>query len=191
MKTLTLIRDLALREYTEKLLEKVPEYFWKIGASSSTKYHPSYQLGEGGLLRHTEAMCFIAKDLFRAGMFNFTPREQDLILIAIIFHDAFKNGNVDSGHTVPEHPILAADFIRFNPDSYSYLTSEEINLISDGIETHMGRWNTDRENNEIMAKPVTEYQKFIHLCDYIGSRRYLDMDFNNALYILKDDFMES
>lgn len=188
MKTLGLIKDIKLREYAEKLLKEVPDYFWTTPSSSTGKYHPPYQLGEGGLLRHTEAMCYMAADLFRTKMYDFTEREQDLALITIIFHDAFKNGYEDSGHTMSEHPLYAAHFIKHHPESCKYLAGNEITQLVNALETHMGRWNTNKENVEILRKPTTEFEKFVHLCDYLGSRRYLDMDFERAQYIFEDRY---
>ena len=47
-----------LRSFVRYYLDEyTPDYFWKIGASSSGKYHPVFSQGEGGLVRHTKAVC--------------------------------------------------------------------------------------------------------------------------------------
>ena len=37
----------------------------------------------------------------------------------------------------------------------------------------MGKWNTDYKDKtkEVLPKPVTESEKFVHLCDYLASRK--------------------
>ena len=36
------------------LVDLLPDYFFKVAASSTGKYHPAFSLGDGGLLRHTK-----------------------------------------------------------------------------------------------------------------------------------------
>ena len=45
------------------LIEKLPEYFFNVPASSSGKYHPIYASKEKGLLKHTKAAVRIAHEL--------------------------------------------------------------------------------------------------------------------------------
>ena len=42
------------------VLDKAPEHFWTIPASSTGKYHPEYASGDGGLIRHTKAVVRVA-----------------------------------------------------------------------------------------------------------------------------------
>jgi hypothetical protein len=43
----------------------------------------------------------------------------------------------------------------------------------------MGQWNKDYKTGmEIMPKPKDEYQKFVHLVDYLASRKCLEMNFD-------------
>ena len=48
-KELELICSDEIRKMVELTLEKVPEYFYTIPASTTGKYHPAYSLGVGGL----------------------------------------------------------------------------------------------------------------------------------------------
>ena len=41
------IKDLEIRNAAAELTNLVPDYFWKVAASSSGKYHPQTDLGEG------------------------------------------------------------------------------------------------------------------------------------------------
>lgn len=50
--------------------------------------------------------------------------------------------------------------------------------LADLITTHMGQWNTDyKTKEEIMPKPSTKAQSFVHLCDYLASRKFLEFNF--------------
>ena len=44
----------------------------------------------------------------------------------------------------------------------------------------MGPWNTDYSGTEILPKPHSKCQNFVHMCDYLASRKYLDMKFVNG-----------
>ena len=79
-----------------------------VPASSSGKYHPSYALGDGGLVRHTKAAMAVAHELFNLEMFQkqFSETEQDLILLSLILHDGKKQGGGNGKHTVFEHPCM-------------------------------------------------------------------------------------
>jgi hypothetical protein len=47
----------------------------------------------------------------------------------------------------------------------------------------MGEFNTDfKTKKEILPKPVTDIQKFIHMCDYLASRKWLPVDFEDDYY---------
>ena len=167
---LSTIKDDEIRATTARLLDGAPEYFWHVAASSSGKYHPSYALGEGGLVRHVKAAVKFANHLFVIS--NFTDKEQDYIISALLLHDILKHGkDGDEGHTVFEHPILAADYIRENA------TGEYANVVSSLVSTHMGQWTTSKYSSVVLQAPVTELQKFVHECDYLASRKDIEVLF--------------
>ena len=43
----------------------------------------------------------------------------------------------------------------------------------------MGYWNTDFDGNEILPRPKTKYEKFVHMCDFLSSKKFLDVKFVN------------
>ena len=45
-----------IKDFAIVLLNNLPEYIWRVPASSTGKYHPAYSLGEGGLMRHQVAV---------------------------------------------------------------------------------------------------------------------------------------
>jgi hypothetical protein len=61
-----------------------------------------------------------------------------------------------------------------------YLNHNEIEFIAHCIESHMGSWNTDRKSKTVLPKPMDEYQQFVHLADYLASRKDLTMAFDEA-----------
>lgn len=170
-----------IKEFAVDLLNNLPEYIWHVGASSTGKHHPTYSLGEGGLMRHQMAVVrflnfFLELEQYGAGM---TSRERDLMRTAALVHDGMKSGTQDdynkSKYTKFNHPILMADVIR----STNGLNAAERDFIAHCIESHMGQWCLDKKTNIELPKPKDEYQKLVHLADYLASRKTLAMDFEN------------
>ena len=61
-----LINNPQVRKFTyDFLIHKVPDYFARIPASATGKYHPNYALGYGGLVRHTLVAAAAAYDISR------------------------------------------------------------------------------------------------------------------------------
>lgn len=166
-------------EDLKKLVGKLPDYFFDVAASSTGKYHPAFSLGEGGLLRHTKAAVRIAYEMYQDESITgiFKPEEKDLMLFALVLHDGLKSGKEKSEYHRIDHPLLAADFIREHKEELS-LTENELEFVASAIATHMGPWTTDYKGNEVLQKPVNKYQKYVHMCDYIASRKFLDVKFN-------------
>ena len=178
---LNYIQDDRIRESTEYLLDRLPDYFYVMPASTSGKYHPQFSLGEGGLVRHTKAAVRIAIELFRDNIFNtfeFGEKTQDLIIMALLLHDGFKQGKVDSGHTLFEHPLLAAQFVFEN---ISKLPMNQLDTLQVRrlIASHMGPWNKDKTGEIVLPIPKRDDEIFVHLCDYMASRNFLNICFTN------------
>ena len=108
------IHSKSIQQFARYCVDNLPDYFFMVPASSSGKYHPSYALGDGGLVRHTKAAVAVAHELFNLEMFQkqFSDTEQDLILLSLILHDGKKQGGGNGKHTVFEHPLYAADFVK-------------------------------------------------------------------------------
>ena len=43
----------------------------------------------------------------------------------------------------------------------------------------MGPWNTSNYSDVILPKPLMRHQRFIHMCDYLASRKFLDVKFDS------------
>ena len=172
-----------IKEFTLILLNNLPEYIWHVGASSTGKYHPSYSLGEGGLMRHQMAVVRFLNFFFELEQYNskLTSREMDLMRLAGLMHDSRKNGSQEdyekSKFTKFDHPLQMAEVVR----SYDgqYLSHEEIELIAEVISKHMGAWNTDKKSSIVLPKPNEKFSRMLHVADYLASRKCLTMDFDD------------
>lgn len=179
-----------LRIFAKWGLDMLPDYFYQVAASSSGKYHPSYAQGEEGLVRHTQAAVRIANELFNNhSIQNFTEEEQDIIRVSLLLHDGVKHGVNGSSHTVSTHPIVVVKYLedKYYEVDEDTLPEEVIDIMEDGylwedisncISSHMGEWNTDyKTEKEILPKPNSEMERFVHLCDYLASRKLLEVNF--------------
>lgn len=179
-KELNYIKNNKYKEEAKKLIELLPDYFFEIPASSTGKYHPNFAQGEGGLVRHTKVavrMCYELANNNSIG-YSFTSDEKDLMIIALIMHDGLKSGLPKEKYTRVDHPILAANLIRDNKENLK-LTNGEIEFIAQAIETHMGQWNTDFNGNEVLPLPKNKYQRFVHMCDFLASKKFIEVPFEN------------
>ncbi len=176
---LVFIKNENIKQFTIQAIQTMPDYFFHIPASSTGKYHPSYSLGDGGLYRHTRAAIRIAVELFRIDWWNFTMDEKDLILASLFLHDGWKSGVAQQTFTRADHPVIAFSELDKNEDLKKFLPSEQFDMFLNNILTHMGQWNKDfKTGQEVMPKPSNEFQKFVHLVDYLASRKCLEMNFD-------------
>ena len=176
---LKLIKDPSLRESLLKIINMLPEYWFTIPASSTGKYHPEYALGEGGLLRHSKAAMRIGHVLLIDDCIGekYTNHEKDLMLMALLVHDGLKSGLPKEKYTRFDHPILMGKFIIDNQKEFN-LSPEDATFMNDVIKTHMGPWTTDYKGNEILERPTTKYQNFVHMCDNLASRKFILVPFD-------------
>lgn len=178
----TIVND-DIREFAKVLVEGLPAYIWEVGASSTGKYHPTYSLGVGGLMRHQIAVVRFLNYFFELEQYNvpFGSRKMDLMRVAGLVHDGRKSGEQSdyerSKYTKFDHPIQMANIVR----SYDgqYLNHDELDFIAHCIESHMGQWSTDKKSSTVLPKPEDVYQHFVHLADYLASRKDLTVAFDN------------
>lgn len=165
---LSYILDNKVKEFVKILLTNADDYFFTVPASSSGKHHPDFARGEGGLVRHTKAVAYFLNELVRPDIeFNVITRyEADLLIAAAIAHDIKKQGNGSEGHTVKEHPALAANYVEDMWNDYDggkLITEDSMYYICDAVLTHMGPWTENA--------PETHEQKLVFYADYIASRK--------------------
>lgn len=185
---LSYIKDLEIRTLTEDLIGTIPNYFFEIPASSTGKYHPDYALGKGGLVRHTKAACLFANILRIPNPLQLSERMLDCAIAALIMHDTRKSGISDeakSQYTRFDHPILAANAVKTHVNFDKNVLSVDdmakciqfiLDTIARGIESHMGQWNTSSyAPGVVLPVPSDPLQHFVHMCDYLASRKELDI----------------
>ena len=176
---LELINDEELSESLLKIIEMLPDYWFVEAASSTGKYHPEYALGEGGLLRHSKAAMRIGYELLNDPCIGdkYTSHEKDLMLMSLLVHDGLKRGINAEKYTRFDHPILMGKFILDNYKEIG-ISKEDAEFMDNVIKTHMGPWTTDYDGNEVLEKPKNKYQNFVHMCDYLASRKCILVPFD-------------
>lgn len=179
------IKDENIRNFAEKTLLLLPDYFFSMAASTSGRYHPKFSLGDGGLVRHTKVAVRIAVDIISLEMMKYTDIEKDIMITSLLLHDGMKCGENGTG-TVLLHPTIMADFIDNNTELNTLIDKEILDKIKGCISTHMGEWAYDYKDkykkNPLLPKPNSKLQNIVHLSDYLASRRYLaEFDFDIAI----------
>lgn len=182
---LNLIKNQEVRRFAEYCIDRLPQYFYNIPASSTGKYHPEYSLGQGGLVRHVKAAVKIAEDLMSLRQnkdMRETPNAEyqiwDIVIVALLLHDGFKSGFVQERYTRFDHPTLMAGKIYEWSKDCEYISENFVKHVASAVASHMGEWNTNPYTDKVLPLPETEIQKFVHMCDYLASRKYLEVNFN-------------
>lgn len=177
-KEISYIKDINHKESIKILINLLPDYFFEIPASSTGKYHPEFASGEGGLVRHTKVAVNMAKTLLdNNSIFTFSDNDKDLIIMALIMHDGLKEGLEKEEYTRFDHPLLVSKFIKDN-NNLAKLNENDLELITSMIESHMGEWNKSNYSNVVLPLPKTKHQKFVHMCDYLASRKFVNVKFD-------------
>lgn len=168
---IALIKDETLRQTVRDYFDNaVHDYFYTIAASTTGKYHPEIDLGVGGLVRHTQMCVRVAQELLNLTMFS--KIEHDIVISALLIHDSQKCGDGKSQYSLHEHPALAADaFMRFAASTKVPVPT--INAICKCVRSHMGQWNKNPYSKAELPLPCDKNEKFVHLCDYIASRKFI------------------
>lgn len=165
-----LIRSETVKTLVIRALARVPDGFWLAPASLSGKYHPVYSLGTGGLVRHTKAAVWIAQQRLSLKGSPFQGITVDYILAALMLHDTAKGGiDWKKTHFCHEHPLLVAEYLPEERENADW------NAICDLIQTHMGEWTQTKYSETVLPEIKTPAQFFVHECDYLASRKELNL----------------
>ena len=177
-----LIQSSDIKMFLTTAIENMFDYVFEKSASSSGRYHPMSDLGDGGLIRHIKGVFYLGYDMLNLeqNIPLYSQRERDMILVSLILHDSWKYGDIDKKrvHTVENHPLLASIWVIQDSIFDNIISQEDRDFIGGCIASHSGQWNTNKKKEEILPKPQTISQQFVHLCDYIASRRYINFDFS-------------
>lgn len=178
-KEISYVKDSDLKKDLKTLIGLLPDYFFEIPASSTGKYHPSFALGDGGLVRHTKVAVRFAVELLNNNTVGckFSDHDKDLIIMALTLHDGLKSGIEHDKYTKFDHPLLISKYIMENKDKL-LMGVDDMRKMCSMIESHMGEWTYDSyHKKEVLPKPRTAEQRFVHMCDFLASRRFLDVKF--------------
>lgn len=190
-KEINYIKSEKLRKVVAEVLDIAPVCIQHIPASSTGKYHPTYSLGEGGLVRHVKAAVGIAHSIMDTDIFkemvlgkyrddrdiNPTYRK-DCVYAALILHDCFKPDDDENHRTRFDHPLIAAENFKRVAEAH-HLGKWQTMLISEAIASHMGQWNTSSyAKGYLLPTPQTRLESFVHMCDYLASRKFLQFNFD-------------
>jgi len=178
------IKNPELKILTKQILLDCSDFNCDMGASSSGKYHPEFDLGPGGLIRHTKTTCRSIETIMKMWP-QYDGTNWDIPYISMILHDMCKYTKLNQEHSHQDHPLLMAEKIRsFKPTSqgdwfldYKEL-AENLEKIAQNVETHMSRWDTDRDENKIGEKPKNMENAFCAIADMISSQKYFCAFFN-------------
>lgn len=174
-KEISYIKDESKKRDIAYLINLLPDYFFLIPAASTGKYHPKFANTVSGLVKHTKVAVRIAYDLFET-VNSFSDEDKDLILMALLLHDGLKKGLVEEKYTRFDHPLLVSHLILENANHLE-MDIDSVRKMCTLIESHMGKWNTSKYSKVELPVPTTEMQRFVHRCDYLASRSYLNVRF--------------
>ncbi|HBA37257.1 MAG TPA: hypothetical protein DCY94_00910 [Firmicutes bacterium] len=171
------IKDEKIKASARRVVDLLPDYYFHEPASSTGKYHPKFSLGEGGLIRHVKVAVRIAQELFT--IYKFDDETKDLITFALIIHDGIKKGLDGKEMMAFDHPILIGKFLKDHKNELE-LSDEQLERIVKMDASHMGKWNTNSYNpGVVLPLPKSVEEKFVHMCDYISSRKFINVSFDD------------
>ncbi len=163
--------------YFMDMVVEIPEYIFTMPSSTTGRYHNKAQCGKFGQIYHEYMFASILNRRLRLKgnreKYN-TPEIRDCMRCVPVFHDAVKCGWDGSRYTVPNHPMLAAEWVRTTKVEHD-ITNEHKEMIARMCEAHSGQWNTDGSGNVILPEPRNDMEFFIHECDVLSSSADLDM----------------
>lgn len=170
-----------IKDFTYKVFSVVDPMFWTSAASSTGKYHPPEDNGEGGLVRHVVKGVAVVEQFARRA--RFSQRESDMALSAFLLHDTCKDGIVWTGKTDYTHGLIAAKWL----ENFELEDTMAKTAIIDAVRYHMAPWcyaispYEDRpytkeemqSNLEEMARAMypTRIEKAVQEADYWSSRQ--------------------
>lgn len=189
---LKLIKDRDLREFVTLYIDRQPKFKMEYPTSSTGKYHPEWQNGEGGNGRHTKNVVKILQVFERA----YPNLKWDELYAAAILHDMSKYSDSSDEYTNPEHSIIEADkFKEYHRQvlesttaktsmgySHTWFFKRKIKFICHLIKWHDGRFNCTFANKEqikhnytkgLMGKMKYAEAYLLHLADMVSANRFL------------------
>ena len=162
-----------IKEFFEKAITLVPDYFFEVPAASSGKFHSVLECGFGGLVYHTRSVAKVANYLVNLQQYKsrLNEVERDCVICAALLHDCLKHDwENKTGFSVHQHPVLASEFVKTDARLDGIVNDEIRGMIGDAVASHSGEWTTSKRSKVVLPSPQTLAQELVHLSDYIASR---------------------
>ena len=115
----------------------------------------------------------------------YSSDDKDLIYLSLLIHDGLKYGKEKEQYTRFDHPILISNFVEDNKDKVK-MTEESIKKVRGAVASHMGPWNTSQYSDVVLPIPKAPMEKFVHMCDYLASRRFILLEFDKDDHIIDE-----
>ena len=166
-----------MRLYCEDMIKKMPDYIFEMPSSTSGKYHNKTQCQTHGQVYHIIMFAEIVnyRLALKGNRERFKSAEQrDAIRCTAYFHDALKLGNNGSTHSVFDHPLLSAEWVR-NTSVEHDIEQKIKNIIADMCAAHSGEFCTSKRSSIVLPEPKNAMELFVHECDILSSRNNIDM----------------
>ena len=157
------------QSFVNKVLQKCTDWNCKMPASSSGKYHPLSDLGDGGLIRHTKTVCRTLKTILSMWPQYDDKKEWSYPYAAAILHDFCKYTENEQEHSHQDHPLKMAQLIR---EMGADATDIDVERLASNVASHMSRWTTDKKGNKIGEFPQNMEQAFVAIADMISAQKY-------------------
>jgi len=177
------IKSEEMRALTKKILvDDCTDYILKCSTASSGKYHPDWSNGEGGLIRHTKAVCKATETILKQ-MPKYDGEDWDVPYIAAILHDMAKYTENNQQWSHQDHPIRMADKVRQHIVYYNTpLALTEVDKrwcrVVDCIECHMSRWFKDNKGQRLGTLPSSHESWIVAHADMIMAQKFITVQFD-------------
>lgn len=159
------ISEENVRKFAMLLLSNTEEWFYHEPASTSGKYHPDFAQGDGGLLRHTQALVYWLNEFQRTMMYGINEHEWNLLKVAAIAHDIRKHVN---GVYVKDHAAQAVKFVLEVHEKYGLINESDVQVIVSTVASHMGIWDHEKIGSPM---PTTKLEIMLAQADICASRK--------------------
>ena len=183
-----------MRDYCRDMLEKCPNYIWRIPSSTSYKYHNKTQCQPGGQLYHILMACEIMNYILGLKYIKekwCNPKQRDCFRVAICLHDSTKCGLNENEplFTQHEHPIWCSDWIKKTEVDHD-IDDKLKKYIGRLVASHSGEWTFSHKTPIVLPEVENDEQFLIHLCDYLSSRSNIDMIYDEETIDTISSFQE-
>jgi len=178
----TAIKELLEKNLTERAfalwnqLNSLFPNIWDFPTSSTGKYHQKKDGRVPSCAEHVYEMLYAASKMLRAFNIKDKTADCDMVLLAVVWHDAFKYGkNGSAKHTIPKHDKIMGDVIAENESTLKEIfTDDQVKTLELMVRFHSGQWSTDNhKKNEIDFTEFPQYILFIHILDMLSTANCL------------------